>query len=231
MEFNLKIYIFEPHPDDLLFGPGPILLDWIEEGTHDIHIITVTDGRACYRAGIDKYLDDVDQLTEDDVASMRIQEAKDAIQFIGLPEENHHLLKFHDADGQKYVEDAIEMVKPIIENPDRFVFPSENNKHVDHQATHDIAIQVAKDLKLTDIEYFVYFIPSYGKFKEDSKDKQMNYHISEETRSTLLKWYEIYRSQHKMKFTNKMFTGYLQSVEEITYAIFNYDDIGNYYNI
>ena len=27
----MKIVIFEPHPDDLLFGPGPILLDWMKE--------------------------------------------------------------------------------------------------------------------------------------------------------------------------------------------------------
>ena len=46
----MKIVIFEPHPDDLFIGPGPILLDWINEGNHDIHIITVTDGMACYRS-------------------------------------------------------------------------------------------------------------------------------------------------------------------------------------
>ena len=52
----MKIVIFEPHPDDLLFGPGPILLEWINEGNHDIHIFTVTDGRVCFRAADDFYL-------------------------------------------------------------------------------------------------------------------------------------------------------------------------------
>ena len=70
----MKIIIFESHPDDLLFGPGPILLDWIEEG-HDIHVITVTDGRQ-------------------------------AIKYLGIPLDNHHLLNFHDADSLKYVEEG-----------------------------------------------------------------------------------------------------------------------------
>jgi LmbE family N-acetylglucosaminyl deacetylase len=88
----MKTYIFEPHPDDLLFGPGPILLDWIKE-EHEIHVITVTDGMACYRSGQDKYSDDVAEMTEDDVAKMRLNEAKQAIEFLGIPHENHHLLK------------------------------------------------------------------------------------------------------------------------------------------
>ena len=82
MVINFKIVIFEPHPDDLLFGPGPILLDWIKEIDHNIFIITVTDGRACYRSGEDKYDDDIAEMTEDDVANMRINEAKQAIEFL-----------------------------------------------------------------------------------------------------------------------------------------------------
>jgi LmbE family N-acetylglucosaminyl deacetylase len=172
----MKIYIFEPHPDDLLFGPGPILLDWINEG-HEIHIITITDGRACYRSGQDIYSNDVAEMTEDDVAEMRINEAKQAIEFLGIPQNHHHLLRFHDADGQKYVPEAIEKVKPLIKDAERLVFPSDNNSHVDHQATHDIAVNAAKALKLNDAEYFIYFIPSYGRFKEDSKEKQIEFEL------------------------------------------------------
>ncbi len=226
----MKIYIFEPHPDDLLFGSGPILLDWIKEGSYDIHVITVTDGRACYRAGIDRYTDDVDQMSEDEVAKMRIQEAREAVKFLGIPEEHHSLLYFHDADGQKYVDDAISKVKEIIDTPDKLIIPSNHNKHIDHQATYDIATTVAKKLNLMKIEFFVYFISLYGKFKQDSIDKQFTYTIDADKREILIKWYEIYKSQHKMEFTNKMFRGYLETTEEVTYAVFDYDDMGNYYN-
>ncbi|MFO7797104.1 MAG: PIG-L deacetylase family protein [Promethearchaeati archaeon] len=225
----MKIIIFEPHPDDLLFGPGPILLDWIKEN-HNIHIITVTDGRACYRSGEDSYSDDVATMTEDDVAEMRINEAKKAIEFLGIPHKNHHLLKFHDAEGQEYVSRAIEKVKPLIEDAERLVFPSDNNKHDDHQATHDIAVGAAQDLNLKSAEYFIYAIPSYVRFSDDSIQKQLNVKISEEKAKKLMEWYQIYNSQHKIKFTNKMYLSFLKNVRERTYAIFKYDDIGKYKN-
>lgn len=108
----MKIILLEPYPDDLLFGPEPILLDWIEEKAHDIHVISVTDGRACYGVGGDVYSSEVDGLTEGDVANMRISEAKQAIRLLNISPENHHLLYFHDAEGQKYVREGIEKVKP-----------------------------------------------------------------------------------------------------------------------
>ena len=226
----MKIYLFEPHPDDLLFGPGPILLEWIKEAKHEIHIITVTDGRACYRLSEDLFAPEVSKMTEDDVARMRLNEAITATKFLGIPEKNLHLLKFHDADGQKYVKDAIKKVKPLIKNADRLVFPSDNNRHVDHQATHDIAIGAAKELNLNDIEYFVYFIASYGKFQEDSKKYQFEYKIDEQKALILNEWLDIYQSQAKLKWTWKMYKRFLKKVRVWTYAIFNYEDIGKYFN-
>jgi len=225
----MKIVIFEPHPDDLLFGPGPILLDWIEEG-NEIHVITVTDGRACCRAGADVFSPEIKAMSEDDIAHMRTDEAKQVITYLGIPLENHHLLNFQDADGQKYVKRAIQKVKPIIKDSDRLVLSSTNNMHEDHQAAHDIAIGAAQELNLTDIEYFVFFIASYGRFQEDSKDKQFEFPISDECRKKLLEWYEIYKSQSHLKYTNRMYKRYLKKVEYMTYARFQWEDIGNYYN-
>ena len=226
----MKIVIFEPHPDDLLFGPGPILLDWIKEGNHDIHVITVTDGRACYRSGDDIYSEDVATMTEEDVAEMRIIEAKKSIEYLGLPLENHHLLYFHDADGQKYVQEGIKKVKPLIKDTNKIVLPSTHNLHADHQATHDIAIGAAKELSLKDIEYFVYFIASYGKFQDDSKDKQFQYNVDENKALILKDWLELYQSQAMMKWTWKMYTRYLKKIRTWTYARYTFNDIGKYYN-
>ena len=226
----MKIVVFEPHPDDLLFGPGPILLDWIKEEKDNIHIITVTDGRACYRASEDSFAPEVLTMTEDDVANMRLMEAKRAVEFIGLPQDNLHLLKFHDADGQKYVEAAIEQVIPLIKDVDRLVIPSDNNRHVDHQATHDIAIGAAKKLKLEEIEYFVYFVASYGKWNEDSKSKQFDYKIDDQKTKLLDEWLEIYQSQAKLKYTWKMYKRFIKKIRIWTYGTFNYNDIGKYFN-
>lgn len=226
----MKIVIFEPHPDDLLFGPGPILLKWIKEGEPDIHIITVTDGRACYRAAEDMLSEDALAMTEDEVAKMRINEAKQSTKFLGLPLENHHLFKFHDADGEKYVKEGIKKTIPLIKEFDRIVLPSTHNLHPDHQATHDIAISAAKELDLVNVEYFVYFIASYGKFEEDSKDKQFDYTIDEETADVLKEWLEIYQSQAKLKWTWKMYSRYLHKIRSWTYAKYKFEDIGKYHN-
>ena len=226
----MKIVIFEPHPDDLLFGPGPILLEWIKEGVHDIHIVSVTDGRACFRSGEDNFSEDVATLTEDDVAEMRIKEAKQSIEFLKIPFENHHLFYFHDADGHKYVKEGIKKAIPLIQETERIVLPSTHNAHADHQATHDIVIGAAKELNLKNIEYFVYFIASYGKFKEDSIEKQFEYKINEETANILKEWLEIYQSQAKLKWTWKMYSRYIRKIRTWTYASYNFEDIGKYYN-
>lgn len=226
----MEIVIFEPHPDDLLFGPGPMLLKWIREKKHNIQIITITDGRACYRSGENSYSEDVSRMTEDDVAEMRIKEAKQAIKFLGLSEKNHHLFYFHDADGQKYVNEGIKKATPLIKDVDCVVLPSDNNRHVDHQATHDIAIGAAKELQLIDVEYFVYFIPSYGKFHEDSKKNQFEYTIDDNDTKILQEWLELYQSQAKIKWTWKLYTRFLKKIKTWTYALYTYDEIGKYYN-
>jgi LmbE family N-acetylglucosaminyl deacetylase len=134
----------------------------------------------------------------------------------------------HDAEGQEYVSKAIEKVKPLIEDAEHLVFPSDNNKHDDHQATHDIAIGAAIELELKDAEYLIYAIPAYVRFSDDSIQKQLNVKISEEKAEKLMKWYQIYKSQNKIKFTNKMYLSFLKNVREHPYAIFKYNDIGKY---
>ncbi|MFW9952108.1 MAG: hypothetical protein ACFFKA_18460, partial [Candidatus Thorarchaeota archaeon] len=108
--------------------------------------------------------------------------------------------------------------------------PSNNNRHIDHQATHDIAIGAAKELKLKNIEYFVYFIPSYGKFQEDSKRNQFELTINENDATILQQWLEIYQSQAKIKWTWKMYKRFLKKVRTWTYGLYKYEEIGNYYN-
>ena len=222
----LKIVIFEPHPDDLLMGPGPIILKWIEE-SHDIHIITVTDGRACLRKSEEK---DIVEIPEDEVAEMRINEAKEAMEFLGLPQENLHLLYFPDAESHKYIKEGIEKVIPLIKDAERLCLPSNHNLHEDHQATHDIAVGAARELNLTNIEYWVYFVPQYGRFNEDSKDKWVSIKISEKGRQKLQDWLQIYQSQSLTKLTWKLYTRYIKSVKQMLYAIYKFEDIGKYYN-
>jgi hypothetical protein len=81
-----------------------------------------------------------------------------------------------------------------------------------------------------EIEYFVYFIPSYGKFNNDSKDKQFDYTIDDEKAKKLQDWLKIYQSQARIKYTWKMYNRFLRKIRTWRYGLFTYKDIGKYYN-
>ncbi|MBD3255513.1 MAG: hypothetical protein GF383_10490 [Candidatus Lokiarchaeota archaeon] len=221
----MKIVIFEPHPDDLLMGPGHVIFDWLEEN-HEIHIITITDGRACFRKNplLSK------EISEEEVAEMRLDEARKAIEFLGISLDNLYLLEFPDSKAQKYVDDGIQKVKPIILDADRLVFPSDNNLHEDHQATHNIAIGAARELELKSCQYWIYLVPQYGRFNKDSELKQITVELSEERRKKMQEWLQIYQSQKLDRGVWKLYTRYLKYTKKMIYGIFDYEDMGKYYN-
>jgi len=156
----MKIIVFAPHPDDECFGCGGSILTWLEEG-HDVHIIWFTDGRAGYRKAKELgELEDCEatRISEDQLAKRRIAEADAAAEFLGIKEANRHFLKFYDQELKSNVQEAVKKIKKIVADVDRFVIPSGNNKHPDHQATYDIAIKVAKKLNLNNLEFYVYVL-------------------------------------------------------------------------
>jgi LmbE family N-acetylglucosaminyl deacetylase len=156
----MHIYVFAPHPDDEVFGAGGSILKWVKEG-HEVHIIWFTDGRAGYRkAREDGELEDNEEtrISEEQLAEKRLAEAAASAEVLGIKPENRYFLKFHDADLQNHIYDAVDRVSRIVKDAGRFVIPSDNNEHADHQATHDIAIKVAEKLNLNDMEFYVYSI-------------------------------------------------------------------------
>jgi len=133
-------------------------MKWLEEG-HDVHIIWFTDGRAGYRKSREENtLEDCEEtrITEGELARIRLAEADAAGEFLGVKKENRHFLKFYDSELNKNIGKAIEQIRDIVRDAGRFVIPSNNNKHHDHQATHDIAVRIAEELNLKDLEFYVY---------------------------------------------------------------------------
>ncbi len=170
MEFILKIVVFAPHPDDESYGAGGSILTWLNEG-HNIHIIWLTDGRACYREP--KIIGDLEdceatRISEDELAKIRLAEADAAGEFLGIKKENRHFLKFFDQELRKHIEEAVDKIKDILEDVDRFVIPSANNNHPDHQATYEIAVKVAEELNLKNLEFYVYAL--YNPLKAQDKN-------------------------------------------------------------
>ncbi len=150
--------MFAPHPDDECYGAGGSILKWLEEG-HEVHIIWFTDGRAGYRKARELgELEDREatRITEKELARRRVAEADAAGEFLGIKKENRHFLKFYDQELTNHINDAVEKIKDIVKDANRFVIPSAKNNHPDHQATHDIAIIVAEKLNLFNIEFYVF---------------------------------------------------------------------------
>lgn len=166
----MKIIIFAPHPDDECYGAGGSILKWLEEG-HDVHIIWLTDGRAGYRKARQLgELEDCEEtkITEEELANKRLAEADAAGEFLGVKKENRHFLKFYDQELKNHINEAAEKIKDIVKDADRFVIPSANNNHPDHQATHEIAIKVAKNLSLNDVEFYVFAL--YNPLKAEGEN-------------------------------------------------------------
>ncbi len=226
----MKIVIFAPHPDDELLACGGNILKWLHDG-YDVHLIYITDNRALFFQGhvndqlIEEEARKFRDLTEDEIANIAIKEAEDVAKAYGLKEENIHLFKFHDLDAENNIELGVKLSKEIILGADRIVLPSDHNPHEDHQATHTIAKKAAQELKLSDIEFYVYAL--YVGIRAP-RDKIIRFKISEYNQ----KLYEIsnlYKTQLCFKDTKGAFE-YLKTKKYEKFGIFNLQDSGKFYN-
>lgn len=119
----------------------------------------MTDGRAGYRKSREENtLDDCEEsrISEAELAKIRLTEAEIAGEFLGVKKEKRHFLKFYDQELINHIDEAVKKIKHIVRNADIFVIPSNNNEHKDHQATYDIVIQVAEELNMEDLKFYVY---------------------------------------------------------------------------
>ncbi len=146
------VIITSPHPDDAVLGCGGTIIKSIQENTQ-VYVIYLTDGRACYT-----YLKIKSNLTPSDVAAGRKKEAIESCRILGVPESNLKFLEIWDRElgKPKNFKKALAAVKELVRktNPYRIFGPVFKNRHIDHQATHDIILEVLKDCP--DIEFYMY---------------------------------------------------------------------------
>jgi len=202
-------------------------MKWLEEG-HDVHIIWFTDGRAGYRKSREENtLEDCEEtrITEGELARIRLAEADAAGEFLGVKKENRHFLKFYDSELNKNIGKAIEQIRDIVRDAGRFVIPSNNNKHHDHQATHDIAVRIAEELNLKDLEFYVYTL--YNPLKA-----QGDHIIKIKLGDLRFKVYEALKI-HKSQFYTKDMgwqTDAMREVRRQRFGVFHLKDKGKFYN-
>jgi LmbE family N-acetylglucosaminyl deacetylase len=223
----MKIIVFAPHPDDECFGAGGSIMTWINEG-HELHIIWMTDGRAGFRKS--KELGDLEdcedtRISEDELARRRLAEADEAGEYLGVKNSNRHFLKFFDQELNEYINEAAVRIKEIVRNSDRFVIPSANNNHPDHQATHDIAVKVAAGLNMSNLEFYVYAL--YNPLKAQG-EKLVKIKIG----NLRFKVYEALKL-HKTEFFTKDMnwqTLAMRDRRRERFGVFNLEDKGKFYN-
>lgn len=226
----MKIVIFAPHPDDEIYGCGGSILKWMEKG-HDIHLIYVSDNRALINWGkendqlLEQEAKPFINLNEDKVAEIALQEAWNAARDFGFKNENIHLFKFHDQAVMDNIDKGINLSKIIIKNADRIVISSDNNNHVDHQATHIIAKNSARELELRNTEFYVYAL--YNLLKAP-KDKQIKINIVK-YRDKVYEIMKNYKTQLCLKDT-RLGWETLKRKRSERFGVYNFEDMNCYYN-
>ncbi|MFX1407065.1 MAG: PIG-L deacetylase family protein [Promethearchaeota archaeon] len=226
----MKIIIFAPHPDDEIYGCGGSILRWMEEG-HELHITYVTDNRVLITWGrehnqlIEEEAKEFLSLSEEEIGIIGLKEAEEAAKSFGFPKNNIHLFKFHDQDAMNQIDTGIKLAKLLIKDADRIVLPSDNNNHSDHQATHLIAKTAAKELKLNNIEFYVYAI--YNVMKAPI-EKQIKIKMAE-YRERVYEIMKCYKTQLALKDT-RLGWQTLKRKRSERFGIFKLEDAGKFYN-
>ncbi|TXT66440.1 MAG: hypothetical protein BAJALOKI3v1_30099 [Promethearchaeota archaeon] len=223
----MKIVIFAPHPDDELVGAGGSILKWMDEG-HKVEIVYISDGRAAYtfekRMGRLMETNET-QISQDDLAGIRMREIDKVISFLGIPEENVHKFQLPDQQVMDFRETGIEMCKPIIKDADRIVAPSNNNPHTDHQATFNISTTAAKELGIPDVEFYIYAV--YLSIKAP-REKQIKIDISDYNQK-IYQALQLYKSQTVITTVQASFERMKKKKWE-RFGVFKLDDLGKYHN-
>ncbi|MFO8019443.1 MAG: PIG-L family deacetylase [Promethearchaeia archaeon] len=223
----MKIVVFAPHPDDELVGAGGSILKWQEEG-HKIHICYVSDGRAAYtfERKTGRLIESKEtQISEDDLAEIRMREIDEVIEFLGLPQENIHKFGLPDQNVKNRIELGVEKTKPIIIDADRIVLPSNHNSHEDHQATFDIVMDAAQDLSLEKTEFYIYALYVVNKAPKEKQKKMKIKDYRGKVRKALM----LYKSQRFIKPVRSYYDAIKYKRVE-RFGVFKLSDLGEYEN-
>jgi len=226
----MKIIVFAPHPDDEIYGCGGSILKWMDEG-HEVHIIYVTDNHVLISWGrahdqlIEEMAKRYSNLNEDEIAEIGLKEAEEVAKSFGFKKENIHLFKFHDQGASNRIDDGVKLAVNIIKDANRIVLPSNNNNHVDHQATHIMAKNAAIILGLEQAEFYVYAI--YNVLKV-SMDKQIKIEMAR-YRDRLYDIMGLYKTQLCLK-DSSMGRETLKRRRKERFGIFHLEEANKFYN-
>lgn len=146
-DYQTDVLVFAAHPDDDVLGLCSTLYRHRLKGDH-IKIVFVTNGTA--GAGESWYCK-INQSTKR--ASVRYQEAVQALAQINISEENIYCLGFPDAGTQRYVKHIAMDISMLLQqlNPQRVYVHCIEGGHIDHDMTSFVVKSVCYKIGYTNV--------------------------------------------------------------------------------
>jgi len=112
--------VIVPHPDDETLGAGGLIWTLLSKG-NPLQVIAVTDGESAYEGVTD-------------LGPIRVQEQNNALERLGLPENNIVRLRLGDSQLLALEKQLREMLDEIIQPNMQVVAPWVGDVHPDHEA-------------------------------------------------------------------------------------------------
>ena len=130
-----KLLIIVAHQDDETIGCGGTIKKMSEKG-HDVEVIFVTDGKT----GIDQR----DLYGDDDITSIRMEEAKKASQILGVKKISTMSIPCQEVISHSYKNQKLfhRIISKIRESkPNIVITHSNDDKHRDHRAVSELVVE------------------------------------------------------------------------------------------
>jgi LmbE family N-acetylglucosaminyl deacetylase len=148
------IVIVAPHMDDEALACGGLLAKLPNKDR--VHLIYATDGMKS-PAPIIARRDKVPP----DLGKIRMQESREAMKLLGIPEQNLHFLCLPEAELQNSLSSLQRLVSEKIKAiaPQYVLVPFRYDRHPDHLAVNHVVVSEIEQgvIKAELIEYFVYY--------------------------------------------------------------------------
>jgi LmbE family N-acetylglucosaminyl deacetylase len=151
--FKGTLLILAPHMDDEALACGGTMALLPDPGS--IHVVYATDGSRSPARPLAR-CNDGEELRE-----VRRQEARTAMQILGLPDENLHFLDFPDGRLRRHSDRLSAALRDILlaVDPDNCLLPFRYDRHVDHLTLRRAVIKAISQIERRPLvtEYFVYY--------------------------------------------------------------------------
>jgi LmbE family N-acetylglucosaminyl deacetylase len=151
--FAGRVLLTAPHQDDCVLAFGATLAR-LGGGAH-IHVAYATDGADSPEPLLPWFDERPRNLRE-----LREEEAREAMQQLGVPPENVHFLDFPDRRLGRHLPALRRALRELAERvgPDHVVAPFRYDRHPDHLALHRAVVDLFGDPEENQVEVTEYFV-------------------------------------------------------------------------